>query len=729
MYAQSVIDSRLRKTGQKLGFEPEYHSVRDVAQANAHFNALVHPETGVLLRNLKTDEQRWIQNEITLCTCDSKYYATRYVFINDMENKLIRFNPTVAQRIMWDIWAELEEMGRGIEMQALKARQLGISTETEVEVARRVQFFHGIKAVVASSDPDKSAKMANMLDIIWDNMVWFLMPGQIQGRKGQLIDFKSIGSAVSIEHGTQFTGLARGWTPTVCHLSEVSEYADPEELIDASLFNAMHSSKWLFLVLESTAKGRKNWWSRTWQKSVQGWHIGRARLRPMFLPWFVGTDMWPTKNWVEVRKEALVNYVPLDITIRHAERARDYVRSNPLLSKYLGSNWIMPREQMFFWEVTREEYAEKKILNKFYEELCADDNEAFQSSNISVFEPDTIAQYRENSRSPLGVFGFVGDQNLIPMRMQPSRRDIRTDMPPLPVTNFCQLVPLNFTGYSGYDWTGKLFIWEMPEEDCEYGVGIDTAEGINKDRTVMEVVRKGTVERNDSQTAEFASPYVNAFDLAPLAFAVGQLYSVRYGMIPRRQAKMVIECKGNGEATQLELRKMGWSNFHQWVRYDSKRIRQANASKLGWFTVQWSRSMMLDYLIKAIRDEALDVNSPYFVDEMADLERDEFKQSLGASYGGWDDRIMALGFVFFSLHILEIRGNQPIISRQRQAQRESGDAAYPVWDPGLQGRDIPKGSPIRSYIRQYMPNVPRQPRQEGRAVWEPGRQFNREIER
>jgi hypothetical protein len=97
--------------------------------------------------------------------------------------------------------------------------------------------------------------------------------------------------------------------------------------------------------------------------------------------------------------------------------------------------------------------------------------------------------------------------------------------------------------------------------------------------------------------------------------------------------------------------------------------------------------MMMDMLLKAVRDEWIDVYSPFFVDEMADLERDEFKQSLSAAYGGNDDRIIAGAIVFFSLHALELKSGQPMIASQRKAKLAS-QAFDPVYLPGFQGSDI-----------------------------------------
>ena len=42
----------------------------------------------------------------------------------------------------------------------------------------------------------------------------------------------------------------------------------------------------------------------------------------------------------------------------------------------------------------------------------------------------------------------------------------------------CQLVPLKFTGYSNFDPMSKFLMWEMPEQDEVYGLGVDTSDGI-----------------------------------------------------------------------------------------------------------------------------------------------------------------------------------------------------------------------------------------------------------
>jgi len=170
-----------------------------------------------------------------------------------------------------------------------------------------------------------------------------------------------------------------------------------------------------------------------------------------------------------------------------------------------------------------------------------------------------------------------------------------------------------------------------------------------------------------------------------LALAGATLFSTeRQGQT--RQCKVAIDCLRNGESVQLEMQKRGWWNFHQWMRYDKKRLRLKDSQRIGWFSNAWSRAMMMDYIIRAIKDEWIEVNSPYFVDEMGDLERDDMRQSLKATYGGHDDLFVSMGQIYFSMMIMDVRSGKPIVVPHRLAHKEQ---VYedPVWSPGFQGSD------------------------------------------
>src|SRR5689334_18661543 len=135
-------------------------------------------------------ERNFIRNEITLCRIDFLYWAVRYCFVRHKETgQLVLFVPNVAQRIVLSMWAEMEERGLAIDFINVKARQLGVSTLSELAIAHRVQFQPNINAVTASSDPEKSKEMAKMMETCWANQPWWMVPEKTAYRTGQLIEF------------------------------------------------------------------------------------------------------------------------------------------------------------------------------------------------------------------------------------------------------------------------------------------------------------------------------------------------------------------------------------------------------------------------------------------------------------------------------------------------------------------------------------------------------------
>ena len=222
-----------------------------------------------------------------------------------------------------------------------------------------------------------------------------------------------------------------------------------------------------------------------------------------------------------------------------------------------------------------------------------------------------------------------------------------------------ELVPLRFDGWSLEDDSSaidKFYLWEEPMPGYEYGLGIDTADGIGKDRSVIEVLRKGSIYGPPKQVGEFASSKMNALDSVPFALAIGTYFSLPNEHGELQQPRMAIECRGHGDQAQNMLRMLGWRNFHKWVdrQIDNRRLELNKFHKLGVFTNEWFRAGMIEMLTKMIRDGELEISSPFFVREMESLEGDEFSQSLRAGYGGNDDRFMALGFIIVSLYRFDI---------------------------------------------------------------------------
>lgn len=281
------------------------------------------------------------------------------------------------------------------------------------------------------------------------------------------------------------------------------------------------------------------------------------------------------------------------------------------------------------------------------------------------------------------------------MALQARQIDVDPRVPPIPIhckwsptqpAHDYTLLPLLHRGSAEFDPEGKIIIYEYPQKGEVYGVGCDTGFGLGSDNSVLQGIRKGSIERNDAQVFEFAASHVNSFNLWPFAMALGTLYSTPVGG-QIKQAKMVIEGAANGETVYNELRKRGWRNFHNWVRYDRKKVREAQATRQLWYTNTWSRPLLMDMLIDALNNGWLDINSQWFINEMGTLEADLEMQRLkvAASGGSHDDRIMALGMVLFSMHALETRHADKWITRERMERRDPNPIYAKFSLPGQSG--------------------------------------------
>ena len=705
MYSKRSVEAGLKIAEQALGYELLYHSVEACDEAASWFDDKLEkhleqygdaPNAPKML--FTPDEIKWRENEKYLCQIDYLYFGTRYARFINADDEVIHYNPNIAQLVVNDARSELEDLGWAVMMMWLKGRQCGITTDSQIVVGHRTLFFDNIIALTGSSDKERSKDMVDKYKQLYEWIPYWLKPEMTRDRMGTRMEFGALNSKLIVQHGAQKYDIGRGNTPSVVHLSEVASYLNAEDLIDAGLVPAVHESPRKLVILESTGEGPYGWWFKTWNRCKSHYWKGEAKFRPGFIPWFVAFDLYPTltqlkrafrierdlndrKQVIEMVREKLRErgWRPDGRTAAHAERAKKFVRVNDLLRKYFPENWSMPPEQMWFWETMRADYAAKKDTARFLREFASDDLESFMASGESVFEVDTISSYNSHCQEPVGVFGFRGPVSLLPPRLQADENDRDPSRKIIAVGPY-ELVPLKWPGWQTGDSTGKLMVFEWPKYGEEYGFGVDTADGVGQDRTVLEGLCKGTVDHNDIQVCEFASEYVNAKDFTSIVHCVALFYQ----QANTRQPKVAIEVNYNGEITQLEMRKLGWTNFHLWVRYDRKDMSVVKATRLGFTTNRWSRAMVVDYMVAALRDGEIDVNSPRFVEEMQSLHRDENMQSARASQGQFDDRFMAMGIIHHSMHILEITGKVRSIAYLRQ-QREQ--EAAPMYQEVLAGDD------------------------------------------
>jgi hypothetical protein len=337
MYAESKVRERTLTAETEFRLPLEPHSIDEIDAFEKHLisaGKYIYNDLGQVkgTQNLTDFEQSWILNEQLLCACDASYWLTRYGFLIDEEGTVLRFRFRMAQQILFDIIADLESRDLGIEIMVLKARQLGMTSLIQLLIGHRIFFGYGVNAISGSADQQKTGIMASKMLLAYDMMPFWMRPTvsrRVESDRGMLV-FGGTLCGVSFQHGAQMSGIARGTTPTIYHLSEVASFTDAKSQIEASLFKCVHPSPKIFGVLESTGEGDKGWWPDTWRKSRDSWPL--SRMCPLFLPWFCGLGLYPKPTWLRQRPIP-PDWSPNRDTLMHTAKSELYVRSSLLLSK------------------------------------------------------------------------------------------------------------------------------------------------------------------------------------------------------------------------------------------------------------------------------------------------------------------------------------------------------------------------------------------------------------
>jgi hypothetical protein len=682
MYSRTVTAQQVAAAELEIGRPIVYYSYDYIRACIDHLDSLAirddkHRVTGTK-RPLAPDEIEFIANERLLCGLDYLHWAENYHYVRDKETlAMVPFRQNTYQKVLTLAQGQLEEQGKPVIVQLLKARQGGGTTDTTSKIEHRMLFVPNTAAVIASSDPEKSWKLSEMISRSLTKQPWWLIPPNLKEyQSGEVfLDCFERNSYVSIQHGTQGTGISRGDTVNCFHLSELPDFDNPDLIVDDSLFGAWHPTPLHFGVLESTAKGRKNWWHTLWLTNKENWELGRTLQRPLFLPYYVSPEIYPTEGWLAAIPIPR-DYVPSDYVKEHARRAAEYVHSDPFLRQVLGADWRMSVKMQWWYQFSYEEAIRKDKLGNFLSEYPATDTEAFQSQSKSVFSIQLIQDYESKVPQPVGVFKLTGSD--LPRAIAPDSGELLegSDGKQISITHQSpsdelrwNLHPVRFPGYSSVNsHLNTLWVWEYPIENESYCVYLDGAQGIGRDRTVLGVLRKGTVDRPAGQVACFSSDSLSTLDVWPIALLLLNYYSP-WSDFKRdvNRALFSPEVRADGAGCLMEVRKRGWNRIYFRRQRDNRKQQNETITKLGWDTTPGdggTRALLIHWLLTTIKGQFVEINSPWTIDEMRDFVVIESettnKIKIEHDKGAHDDELFGLGIGIVTLHDLDVyRGETP----------------------------------------------------------------------
>jgi len=377
MYSQKKIQAVLEAFAASEGWMPQYHTLEETNEFKAYLDSIVKLESNSkctwiesvkpLSDKRQAEVRRWIENEQALCSIDSGYFESRYAYLVNECGVITKFQNRKSQEVLDLIIAELEDRDLPIELIIRGSRQTGIGTKIVMKFMHRALFTMNANVAFASVMHEKSEYIRQITDTAYEKLPWWLVP--IRMRKGAFNNQ----SRISFLSGMSASGIAQGFTPQCIYLSNVEDYPTPHRTIEDGLLRAVHSSRNTFLVLHGSKVQKCGWFDSIWRSAKEYYPKGMYRLCPVFIPWFLCSDLYPVADWLRVHPVPS-EWKQLEETLQYVKRCESCVHRNPSLSKILGVGWKMPVEQAWYWEMQYQEAKIRQNLEGFMKHFALDDD-------------------------------------------------------------------------------------------------------------------------------------------------------------------------------------------------------------------------------------------------------------------------------------------------------------------------------------------------------------------
>lgn len=396
MYSELVTDKEVRATEKSTGCKLKRRSVSDSIEISRKLDRLFGPKG--LTRALTTDEKAFIRSETLLCRLDFRYFANRYGNIGHDSVVSGMAGSTVApitflagQERTLELIAGREEViheqyakhgfSDGILLVWHKCRQQGATALGRLICGHRMILYKNTRCFAASLDEAKVNELYIRDKIILDNLPRFLKPTIEFDVKNEHITLEGMKSRLLYQKANQQAGVGTGQQFDVSHGTEIALWPNAERL-EFDFFPAIGQSPRTFVGLESTAKGRGNFW-HIFTENVRMRKDGYAHWVYSFTPWYIE----PKKH----RRTPPSDWRPSQATTEHAELI---TRTS---AEYAGHTIKPTMDQIYWWETEREMYRKNDSLNVFLTNYCATPEQSFQHSTRSALPIDTIEWMRTNA--------------------------------------------------------------------------------------------------------------------------------------------------------------------------------------------------------------------------------------------------------------------------------------------------------------------------------------------
>lgn len=385
--------------------------------------------------------------------------------------------------------------------------------------------------------------------------------------------------------------------------SEVATWENGEDLV-ASLMQTVPDAEVMdkpsMVFLESTAEGRGNYFHKEYVAAVEG----KNNYQPAFAPWWI------------------LDTYERDATFEDLGKLNDYElflvdlmrQGHDTLGHHFPiSEEAIPRKLAFYRRKAKDFAATPERLPQEYPSTW---QEAFIASGKNVFNPLALQEMEKDAT----LLEDVDYYKITPLEDRPYEEFELEKVQFEP-----NETPDDFT------YKAPLKIWEKPKPYKEYVIGADVAEGLKGgDFSVATVVDISTM----AVVARWRG-HCDPDKFGEILGALGTYYN--YALIG-------VEVNNHGLTTVQKLRDTFYTNLYKRDRgYDEE--WETPTVNLGWKTDMRTKRLMIDDLIKLVRERVIKDKDIVFINEAFSYVRDE-RGRMNAEEGSHDDVVMSTAIAY-----------------------------------------------------------------------------------
>lgn len=613
---------------------------------------------------LTSQEATAVQEEIRRCKGAFTYAARNYFRVVSKDKIEQYFDLFEVQELILEHLQWLQDQNRPAKMMICKARQLGASTLVEAIMAWLAMFYANTNCLVVSYDPDHAAYLFSLMQFVYDKMPWWLQP-MCSSRKYETgLVFENpdpaqrrvnpgMNSRITVDGANKMTGVGQGVRYNGAHLSEVSNWRNAQSVIEEDVKNALVAHWTTVAVIESTPRGRENYYYKLWTKMVE---LGeRAGWSPKFYAWFFEKTrvLSPPQGWkietaeMEVRDAIAMDWVRCAGCNSFFDRffqRRDQDGSLCIKCQAAPVVAFELSDQQAYWMQLERQNADLDLQSQriLKQEMASTALMAFVASGTPAVPDHCQDWVARTVRRPLyrGMFDRRDNFHAVDYKAEACclsgcGADHRFD--PVDVT-----------------------VWEMPILGAKYFIGADVSEGIEQDYSVACVLRVGCGASPDVQVASFRSNKTDPIEFAGVLKSLGRMYN---------EAEIAIEInRYDSTATYLRFNLL-YPNLYRTKNLDAVNVV---SGKYGWLTTPKTKKTIFVNLVSRLAAKMVVVRSANLLEEVRSFQRDDASSvTMGAGANSFDDELMALMIALFGAHELEYDENLGYVPIQRAISIES----------------------------------------------------------